>query len=254
MLQVIDRVGRTVAFVKLAWNDLTTTLLAHEQGVLTNLATRQLGPVEIPRVLGAGLVDGISWLALSPVRTHFARRALTHLDAADAIARACGVDESSLGHTDLTEALTRRANGLPLAAAAVERLLNDHGSRSLTIGSWHGDFVPWNMSTGKSAVAVWDWERFASGVPVGFDRLHFAMQVAVHRTGLSVAQAISTTRAAVPSLLSNVEPAGRAATFDAYAAEMLIRYEHDALESPNPNLTAWCEQLAHAGPRPEVAR
>lgn len=254
VLQAIDRLGRTVAFAKLAWNDLTTTLLAHEQRVLSDLATRQLAPVEIPRVIGSGLVDGVTWLALSPVRAHFSRRALTHLHAADAIAQVGVVHESTLGHPDLAGAYVRRADGLPLATTAVERLLNDHGSQPLTIGSWHGDFVPWNMSTGKSTIAVWDWERFATGVPIGFDRLHFAMQVAAHRTGLTVAQAIAATRAALPSLLSTVEPAGRAATFDAYLAEMLIRYEHDAIESPNPNLTAWCEQLAHAAPRPEVAR
>ncbi len=254
VLQAIDRFGRTVAFAKLAWNDLTTTLLAHEQAVLTDLATRQLGPVEIPQVIGAGIVEGVNWLALSPVRAHFSRHALTHLDAADSIARATGVESSSLGQADLAEALTRRANGLSLAAATVERLLNEHGTQPLQIGSWHGDFVPWNMSAGKSTVAVWDWERFATGVPTGFDQLHFAMQVAVHRTGMTVAQAISTTRTALPRLLSTVEPAGRAATFDAYLAEMLIRYEHDALESPNPNLTAWCEQLAQTAPRPEVAR
>lgn len=254
VLQAIDRVGRTVAFVKLAWNDLTTTLLAHEHGVLTDLATRQLGPVTIPRVIGTGVMDGVNWLALSPVRTHFSRHALTHLDAADAIGRACGANALSLGHPDLAEMSTRRSAGLPLAEAAVERLLNDHGTQSLMVGSWHGDFVPWNMSAGRSTVAVWDWERFATGVPIGFDRLHFAMQVAVHRAGLSISQAIVTTRAALPSLLSNVEPAGRAATFDAYLVEMLIRYEHDALESPSPNLTAWCEQLAQTAPRPEVAR
>ena len=46
----------------------------------------------------------------------------------------------------------------------------------------------------------------------------------------------------------------RLSTLDAYLVEMLIRYEHDALESPSPNLTAWCEQLAQTAPRPEVAR
>jgi hypothetical protein len=254
VLQAIDRFGRTVAFAKLAWNDLTTTLLAHEHAVLADLATRPLGPVEIPQVIGAGCGNGVDWLALSPVRTHYARRALTHFAAADAIARAARTETSSLGQADFAEALTRRSSGLPLAAAAVERLLTDHGTQPLVIGSWHGDFVPWNMSAGKSTVAVWDWERFATGVPIGFDRLHFAMQVAVHRTGMTVAQAIATTRVALPRLLSTVEPAGRAATFDAYLAEMLIRYEHDALESPNPNLTAWCEQLAQTAPRPEVAR
>ncbi len=254
VLQAIDRFGRTVAFAKLAWNDLTTTLLAHEKVVLTDLATRQLGSVQIPRVIGTGIVDGVSWLALSPVRARAARHPLTHLDAADAIARATGTETASLGQANLADAMAQRAAGLPLATAAVERLVNDHGARPLVIGSWHGDFVPWNMSAGTSTIAVWDWERFATGVPIGFDRLHFAMQVAVHRRGMTVAQSITTTRAALPSLLSTVEPAGRAATFDAYLVEMLIRYEHDALESPNPNLTAWCEQLAQAAPRPEVAR
>ena len=42
----------------------------------------------------------------------------------------------------------------------------------MTWGSWHGDWRRTNMAVGASGCSVWDWERFATGVPVGYDALH----------------------------------------------------------------------------------
>ncbi len=39
-------------------------------------------------------------------------------------------------------------------------------------GSWHGDWRRTNMAVSSSKCSVWDWERFATGVPVGYDALH----------------------------------------------------------------------------------
>ena len=61
---------------------------------------------------------------------------------------------------------------------------------ALTFGAWHGDWAPWNMASTERGLLVWDWERFTSGVPLGFDALHYRLQSrpgAGHRDPLTAA-------------------------------------------------------------------
>ncbi|WP_214110739.1 hypothetical protein [Acrocarpospora catenulata] len=49
-------------------------------------------------------------------------------------------------------------------------------------GAWHGDFSPWNLAAGADGrLLVWDWERFGTEVPTGFDALHHFFQSALRR-------------------------------------------------------------------------
>jgi len=50
-------------------------------------------------------------------------------------------------------------------------------------GSWHGDWAPWNMANLAESLLVWDWERFATGVPMGFDAVHHELQKRIQSTG-----------------------------------------------------------------------
>ena len=61
-------------------------------------------------------------------------------------------------------------------ANAADQLVASAGHVELTFGAWHGDWTPWNMATTATTVLVWDWERFGTGVPVGYDALHFDFQ------------------------------------------------------------------------------
>jgi hypothetical protein len=56
-----------------------------------------------------------------------------------------------------------------LVATLAERL----GGTGLRHSAWHGDWTPWNLVRTRTAVRAWDWERFAEGVPVGLDALHY---------------------------------------------------------------------------------
>src|SRR5207253_3116256 len=70
-------------------------------------------------------------------------------------------------------------------AAALERLRSAHVT--LAFGAWHGDWQPYNMARvpGRPAqIALWDWERFALGVPLGFDPLHYLLQALLHGRGV----------------------------------------------------------------------
>ncbi len=43
-------------------------------------------------------------------------------------------------------------------------------------GCWHGDWMVWNMAGLDGDVLLWDWERFAGPVPLGWDALHFTLR------------------------------------------------------------------------------
>ena len=63
------------------------------------------------------------------------------------------------------------------------------------MGGWHGDWNPGNCSVVADSVLVWDWERYETGVPVGFDALHLRLQSAIG--------AGATPRAAATELLAD---------------------------------------------------
>jgi hypothetical protein len=99
----------------------------------------------------------------------------------------------------------------------------------LRIGSWHGDWTPWNTAVVADTVLAWDWERFTDGVPVGFDALHYDLQPRAlgHVDAAGAAAADSVRRA--PALLAPVGvPAGSAAVVAVlYLVEILTRYVGD---------------------------
>ncbi|MFF3438027.1 hypothetical protein [Streptosporangium sp. NPDC002721] len=62
--------------------------------------------------------------------------------------------------------------------------------------SWHGDLTPWNISRGPDGrLLVWDWERFGTGVPLGFDAVHHFFQRALRRDAPAVAARACVARA-----------------------------------------------------------
>jgi hypothetical protein len=61
----------------------------------------------------------------------------------------------------------------------VEGVGKAHGDLPLDFGAWHGDWTPWNMAWHRGVLRLWDWERFARGVPDGFDLLHYRLQEAM---------------------------------------------------------------------------
>ena len=87
-------------------------------------------------------------------------------------------------------------------------------------------------------VAVWDWERFATGLPVGVDALHYLLQVLLqkHGVGDQVAQQfLAQSKDVVSRAGANTETA--AVTTAAYLAEIAGRYLSLA-EGPDGELLA----------------
>jgi hypothetical protein len=96
----------------------------------------------------------------------------------------------------------------------------------LTFGAWHGDWSPWNMASTASGLLVWDWERFASGVPLGFDALHYWLQSEVgpqHRDPLAAATDCFEHAAALLAPFG-IDPARARLTAALYVADVASRY------------------------------
>lgn len=64
--------------------------------------------------------------------------------------------------------------------------LRDTDTRPLAMGAWHGDWTPWNMSRRRGRLQLWDWERFETGVPLGLDRCHYAVNAVCRRDGVDL--------------------------------------------------------------------
>lgn len=165
------------AFVKIGDTDRVRELIANEARALHLLAGAPLKTVVPPSVLHHGSWRGLSVLALGPLPVRRGRIPGDLLvDAVDEISR-----------------------------------IPDHGS------AWHGDFSPWNTARGADGrLLVWDWERFATGVPPGFDAVHHFFQRALRRTDPATA-----ARACLAQALPVLAPFGLSA---AEARLTAVRY------------------------------
>ncbi|GLW97577.1 hypothetical protein [Microtetraspora sp. NBRC 16547] len=135
---------------------------------------------------------------------------------------------------------------LPTTSAAVPSgLLTAAVAEIASLGAcaWHGDFAPWNIAPGADGrLLVWDWERFGTGVPLGFDALHHFLHRVLKRMG-----PVSATRACLAQAVPLLAPFGlSAAEARRTAAQYLItladRHDRDGHEPLGPAST-WLNPL-----------
>lgn len=247
ILHLHDHRGRALAFVKVAWNDLTRRLLDDEHEALIHLSKGRTDAFVTPSVMCRGSVGDAEWLAISPVAVQ--RRRTPSSSSVDALAlaiQATGVNSSErTAGSNFVKQLTTRVADLSMAGDVVPRLVERHGDLALQCGASHGDFVPWNIQTGHPESAVWDWERYRTEAPVGFDRLHFRVQVALLRQGIPLPRLLRVLRSNLHEALPEIPEVQRNAHLDWYVADLLGRYEGDALDHSSDRLTSWASELHH---------
>jgi hypothetical protein len=244
VIQVHDRLGRTVAYVKVAWNDLTGRLLDDERAALERLAGRADG-FTVPGVLATGGDDERRWLALAPVGVRRRRRptAAGIDDLARSIERTGDAWRGAGADATFVRELVGASASLPTGGPTIATLADATAATTLDLAGSHGDFVPWNVLSGEPCPAVWDWERYRTAVPVGYDRLHHRLQVAVHRTGRPLADAARDLGRSLDDVIGDVPAEQRDAHLDWYLADLLCRYERDVLDQPAPLLPELVAQL-----------
>ncbi len=208
VLRIMDGRGQEVAFAKLGINDLTNGRVRHESAALRDVHSQAQRPLVTPEPIIAGDWEGCAYLVMRPVdisasrvpEAKLRRRGTSALRAA-----------FPLGSAPLSEAewLRRAVNSLEAISSsddsdhlrrAIERLLRTHSDRPIALGAGHGDWSRWNMSPRGSDLVVWDWEKFATDVPDGWDELHFA--VGAHPRGVSgaLSDPMGLCREALPEL------------------------------------------------------
>lgn len=239
VVQVLDRSGRLLAFVKLGRDRLTDALVDAEAAALGRMGELHMPTVEVPRVLEHGEWAGHRLLVQSALPVHLRRAADQAAGRARAlaeIARSSGVRTAPLAEAAWWRRLRTDAAALPPGPAArpldriAETLDRAVGRRLLPLGAWHGDFNPGNTAVLLDRVLVWDWERFETDVPLGFDALHLALQDAITRQGAAPDQAVEQQRARAVTLLAPLGLAPEDARLVAvlYWLELGTRYARDA--------------------------
>ena len=237
VLQLISPDGDTFGFGKLGAGPLTQRLVRAETSALTALGRSGLTKLTVPRVLHAGEWRGLQVLVQSALPVWLPRAPLTSRRLAAAmldIAGCCGYSSGPLvGSAYWAElrgrlaAVGDRSEGVALTAAA-ELIAGHAGSTMLRYGAWHGDWAPWNMANLADALLVWDWERFAQGVPVGFDAVHHELQRRVQSTGDAAGAVDATVRRADELLAPFGVPSGaRELTALLYLVDLAARYLTD---------------------------
>jgi hypothetical protein len=237
VLQLIGPESDTFGFAKLGTGPLTRRLVRDETNALIALGRSGLTRLTLPRVLHAGKWRGLQvlvqsalpvWLPRSPLTPH--RLAAAMLD----IAGSCGYSTGTLGGSAYwaelrarLAAVGDRPEGAALCVAA-EALGRHSSGIALRYGAWHGDWAPWNMANLADALLVWDWERFAQGVPVGFDAVHHELQKRIQSSD-DAAGAVEATVRMAGELLAPFEVPARARELTAllYLIDLAARYLTD---------------------------
>jgi hypothetical protein len=249
ILLVLTPDGQLVGFAKIGISALTRNLVQAEHEALARVGEAGLPGVTVPRVLHYGEWRGLNVLLLSALPVWLRRRRVSgeRLTAAmNAVARVDGERREPLADGSYLRQLTGR-----LAAAdqtkerdallgALGMLAAQAPDAGLVLGCWHGDWTPWNMASTSGGLLVWDWERFAGGVPLGFDALHYRLQKDVVPGHREPRTAAARCIEDAPAVLAPFGLAAREAriTGTLYLADLAARYLTDRQEQAGALLGA----------------
>jgi hypothetical protein len=247
VLQLLDPSGECLAFVKVGVNDITRDLVRVETDILRGLEGRDLGLVRVPNVLHAGpwhddaellVVEALPvWL---PATATPAEATEARIAAMKVVAGADGVRVDALpDYLDGLDVRIAKLGDHPLAPMLADAVSVVRATgRALATGGWHGDWNPGNMAVRYDRVLLWDWERYATGVPVGLDELHFEFGRTAASKQRSAADAAADVRSRAADLLA---PFGMPAedarlVWALYATEIATRFVGDRQEDAGSKL------------------
>lgn len=237
VLQLLSPDGETLGYAKIGSGPLTRRLVRAETTALSALSHVKLDRVRVPQVRHSGQWRGHQVLVQSPLPIWLPREPLSPrvlIDAMLEVSSVCGVTQGWLATSPYWADIRNRLNqiadqpeGAQLGEAA--RTLIGHCSDvGLRYGAWHGDWSPWNMTNTTDGLLVWDWERFTTGVPLGFDALHHDLQQRL-ASGLDPAIAAAQTLDNARGLLAPFELMADSAEITAllYLVDLGARYLAD---------------------------
>lgn len=183
VLQVLDRRGEVLGFVKVGTGPLTDRLLDTEAEALTALAKASFTSVMVPTLIRHERWRDVDLLVQSPlpVRGTHAPSAAQLSAAMVEVADSAGVVDVAAGSCAYLATLVTELDELGPDGAALasdlRALIAADPAQPVSIGAWHGDWTPWNCSaTPDGRLLLWDWERHQDAVPRGLDAMHHHLQ------------------------------------------------------------------------------
>ncbi len=237
VLQVVATDGEVVAFVKVGHRELTRRLVRHEAAALRRLAEISPTTFTAPGVRAVSEWHDLVLLVLTPLTIPSRRitgpAARSRLVAVvQEISTVGGVSEHRWADHPHRTGLQSALDALGSASAgALRALVADlPGDVVVPAGAWHGDLNSGNLALVPGGVPVWDWERFATGVPVGYDLLHHDLHEAITARGVRPVVAATDLLARAEQILAAVGPGPRAASdviVRSYLLTMGCRYLAD---------------------------
>jgi hypothetical protein len=235
VLQLLTRSGETVGFAKIGVSPLTSRLVRAERDALTLLGQANLAEFTIPQVLHYDVWHGLDVLVLSALPTWQRRRpipsarlaaSMRELASVGGLRRETVADSGYLQRLRAKLAAADQGTEQAALMQALHGLAAHANGTMLSFGSWHGDWAPWNMAHTGRGLMVWDWERFTSGVPEGFDALHYWLQTELKMWHRDPRDAAARVIQDSPQLLSpfGIDTAAARLTAVLYLADLATRY------------------------------
>ena len=235
ILQVLGTNGEPLAFGKLGVDPLTRRLVRAEASALRALAQMDLPGMRVPQLVHEGDWNGAALLVTTPLPLRHADRSVSRDKREAAMVTLATATGSTWSLPGASACLTDQRDR---AAALSHDLIRDRlldsvavlaeGTEEWEFGCWHGDWMVWNMASLGDELLVWDWERFGTAVPVGWDALHFALRDAFLRSE-PMPTVARDLLAQAPELLKpfGVPAALVAPVTHSYLIELALRYTAD---------------------------
>lgn len=236
VLELLSPSGQVLGFAKAGVTALTRELVRAEAAALTRLGAAALTHLEVPRLIHHGQWHDHEILVQTPLCGSGRPGTAAGLSAAmQELAAVQGVTTQPVFASQYWRDLRSRLVAcVPQpSAAALLRVMTELETganlTSLTFGSWHGDWTPWNMAWSHGRALVWDWERFQGGVPLGYDAVHYQFQGAVTGDGPAARAAAEAAVTGASATLApfGIEPAAAGFVAALYLLELAARYLHD---------------------------
>ena len=191
VIQVLTPDGEAVGCAKIGIDPLTCRLVRAERNALAQLDRAQPERPQSPACSTRRCLERPGGARAGPASSVAASSSVIQFAAGrgddERSQASLGSDTSRLPwpHTrcGLRDRLSCAARGTQRTAleSALDAICEQANDTILAYGSWHGDWSPWNMASTEMGLLVWDWERFAPGVPLGFDALHHWLNTEVGR-------------------------------------------------------------------------
>lgn len=238
--------------VKVGYNRVTRPLVQAEAAALRQVAGILAGTIHVPGLIAAGRVGDSEMLLMEPlpavdsVRQRVSRRTL--LEVIRAVAGA-----QSGGEARLTDSLVH-PRMTPLRTVGARIAARTEG---VSRGSAHGDLHAGNLAVATDGLpALWDWERWSLGLPVGFDLLHYDLQSWITSGELTPAAAARKLVDSAADILGPLDVHAEIAPDIArdYLVRLAARYVSDAQDEAGSQLGAvedWLFPAVFGDPKTE---